>query len=117
MSLIQYWPMSIVKDNENAEPRIQHTYDSVLTMIQVQKVFDCWKNDFHYIFLATWIEMTVSEEKSILGFNTYSDTWKYLERIEIKPNNKISYIAKDFDSHWPRNFHKEESENVYTESH
>lgn len=35
------WPMAIVKDNEDAEPRIQDTYNGVMSKEKAEEVFRC----------------------------------------------------------------------------
>lgn len=102
------WPMAIVKDNKDAEPRIQHTYDDVMSEEKAEDVFRCWNEDYNYILLATWIEQfTDSGERNIKCMKTYPDTWKYLKQIDFDAtkNGKVVFTVR------------EETENVHTESH
>lgn len=102
------WPMAIVKDNENAAPRIQDTYDGVMSKEKAEDVFRCWNEDYHYILLATWIEQfTDSGERNIKYMKTYPDTWVYLKQIDFDAtkNGKVIFTVR------------EETENVHTESH
>lgn len=102
------WPMAIVKDNENAEPRIQDTYDGVMSIDDAEFVFNCWQKHYHFILLATWIEQfTDSGERNIKCMKTYPDAWKYLKQIDFDAtkNGKVIFTVR------------EEMENVHTESH
>lgn len=102
------WPMAIVKDNEDAEPRIQHTYDGVMSKEKVEDVFRCWNEDYHYILLATWIEQyTDRGERTVSCMKTYPDTWVYLKQIKFDAtkNGKVTFTVR------------EEQKNVHTESH
>ena len=54
--------MAIYEKHDGTHEQL-HTYDSELTLARTQRVFDCWKNDYHLNIIKAWVDVTENGQK------------------------------------------------------
>ena len=64
----QYWPVAVVLDNGKAISL--STYNSFSSIVEAEKQFKLWQDDYGYVLLCTWVH---DENDSIVSLGCYVD--------------------------------------------
>lgn len=76
----QYWPMAVAMNCEH-DPFQLFTYDSCLSINECGDVFKKWQDDYQYILLSTWIDVTDGDKRSIINHRCHVNNVGQVRKI------------------------------------